>query len=115
LQNEVSDDSVHIFRFGSRILPTRVNYKSQTRHATDPFYDGPVVIKRSYMMRVSLAIHLSIGALFRRVQYIYNSFIGGLSHYKLRDDTPRIGSYDARVAFVYTVVSVSWSSPCSST
>ena len=44
LQNEVSDDSVHIFRFGSRILPTRVNYKSQTRHATDPFYDGPVDI-----------------------------------------------------------------------
>jgi hypothetical protein len=30
--------SVHIFRFGSRIIPTRVNYKSQTRHATDPFY-----------------------------------------------------------------------------
>jgi hypothetical protein len=44
LQNEVSDDSVHFFRFGSRKLPTRANYKSQTRHSTDPFYDGPVDI-----------------------------------------------------------------------
>jgi hypothetical protein len=48
LQNEVSDDSVHFFRFGSRKLPTRANYKSQTRHSTDPFYDGPVAMLIPY-------------------------------------------------------------------
>ena len=92
LKNEVSDDSVHIFRFGSRILPTRVNYKSQTRHSTDPFYDGPVDIRKSVLRNVkrtgiSLCVYFrnihsfhghakvpQVGADLQRrhVQYIYS-------------------------------------------